>query len=271
MYLSLAKELLNQEYQKYRENVKNNYFLSIIDEKIRHSYQVLGVGNFLLRHEEILSSGKVGQKSYLQAMALLHDVGRFYEMAVREKGLAVDHGVYGAELLSETKYFNAIDFTLPIKHHGHMIKQLYEDDAYQSLPLDMREKVEKSCFFVRDADKLANYYLLMSNFEEMKLLFCNSLEFGTNQTKAVSADVLDGFFQHRAILKETVYSLADKVLFFIAWIFDLNYVSSFVFLQKLDIIPRLFSLFSEYLDENTALRCKVEAENFILSKLNSAK
>ena len=52
--LKKAKNLLWEEYRKNYPVVKDSpYYAEYADEKIRHSLQVLGAGNYIVRHEQI--------------------------------------------------------------------------------------------------------------------------------------------------------------------------------------------------------------------------
>ena len=82
MCLNKAKEILDIEYNKWYVEIEDSYQKDLMDEKIRHSYQVLGAGNFLLSHEDCFVNSSKLEIDKLKAIVLLHDVGRFYEYKV---------------------------------------------------------------------------------------------------------------------------------------------------------------------------------------------
>lgn len=86
MYLDKAKQILNKEYQQKYALAHTGYQIDFMDEKIKHSYQVLGAGNVLLKHESCFAHINEEEKSYYQALVLLHDVARFKEILEKKKG-----------------------------------------------------------------------------------------------------------------------------------------------------------------------------------------
>lgn len=265
-YLDEAKKILNREYQEKYALAHTNYQIAFMNEKIKHSYQVLGAGNYILRHEPCFKKCKKEEISYYQAIVLLHDVCRFREILEKEKGNHIDHGVAGAELLVHYTTFNKNDATLSIKHHGHLIERLYEDKEYQQLSSAEQKHIQKVAFLVRDADKIANLNLLATNFSQMKRVFFVPHNFATPHNKTITPTTLTDFMAHRSINKADIHSFADHALMIMAWIYDINYQSSFAFLEKLGIIEKMFTLFSPYWKKSDAKIFKQEITQFILNK-----
>ena len=84
-YLTEAKKLLNNEYRKKYAFAHTDYQIDFMNEKIKHSYQALGAGNYLLKHDPCFANLSSEEKSYYQAIVLLHDICRFYEILEKEK------------------------------------------------------------------------------------------------------------------------------------------------------------------------------------------
>ncbi len=260
MYLEKAKKLLDNEY-KSKFELASGRGAQLIKEKIRHSYQVLGAGNLILKNEDKYVKLSEEEKDLLKATLLLHDIGRFKE-AVVEK---LDHGVYGAELLKNTAEFNKKEVWLAIKHHGHLIEDLYEDEEYLCLDDDEKEEVKKYIFLIRDADKIANFYLLMNEFHEMSKLFLYPERY--KNTGAASDLVHNRFMKHCSINKNDVTNMADQSLMFFACVFDLNYRASFEFLDRLKIIDKLMDFCAELWEPLQASIYKQEILNYIKNRL----
>lgn len=243
MYLELAKKLLSEEYEnKYQ--LANAHGKRLMDEKIRHSYQVLGMGNYLLKNEDVFKNGTSDEIDFLKAIVLLHDIGRFQEGVTS----GIDHGVFGADLLKDKTIFNMITAYLPIKHHGHLIEELYDDVDYKALGKEEKNIIDRYIYLIRDADKLANSYLLFREFAEFETLFFSPMPI---DTKYPSEKVLSDFMACKSVNKKDIKSHADHALMIIACVYDLKYKSSFVFLKKMKIIEGLFDLFSKFwIDEN---------------------
>ncbi len=260
MYLTRAKKLLENEYND-KLNFAKGRGKALIEEKIRHSYQVLGAGNLILKNEDVYKNLNNKEVDLLKSTLLLHDIGRFCE-AVQS---GIDHGVYGANLLRNDADFGCNKVYLAIKHHGHLIEELYEDDEYLELPEEEKEEVKKYIFLVRDADKIANFYLLMNEFKEMENLFFHPERL--ENTGSASLSVHNSFMKHCSINKRDVTNVADQSLMILACVFDLNYRSSFLFLDKLKIIDKLMDFCSKFWEEDKAICYKKEILGYIKNKL----
>ena len=264
MYLSRAKEILGKEIELNKGLVKDARGMEMIEEKSRHSYQVLGAGNMILKNEEVYKKENHLEVDLMKATVLLHDLGRFYEAVC----FKVDHGVYGAELLKDDEQFGRAKVNLAIKHHGHLIEELYEDEEYLRLDENEKNEVKKYIFLVRDADKLANFYLLAREFEDMENLFFTP-ERRVND-KTPSKKVWDCFMGHTSVDKRDVKSLSEQALMIMACVYDINYKSSFEFLIKMGILEKLMNLFAKFWNEEDVEIYKKELFGFVNERIKKA-
>lgn len=271
MYLSKAKKLLDWEYEQRKRKNIDNFRLELMEEKIRHSYQVLGVGNYILEHEACFSNCKDEEREYLQAAVLLHDIGRFYEVIVASQGERIDHGVYGAQMLTHIPEFNKFDIVLAIRHHGHIIEDMYNDDDYKRLSLEQQERVKQLAFLIRDADKLANFYLLATHFKDIENVFFPSSNFKSPSEKKVSVNVLADFTSFRTVNRKEIRNFADHALGFLSWVFDVNYYSSFIFMEKLNLIDRLCQCLSQFWEKRAAKNYQAKIEEYVVDKMRMLK
>lgn len=246
MYLLKAKEILRHEYQNNLLKVSLDYQKDFMEEKIRHSYQVLGMGKLLLQKEAYFRQLSLDEQEFFEAVVLLHDVGRFYEIIRKVAGESIDHGVYGAQYLSYIDVFNKPECLLAIYHHGHLIERLYEDIGYLALSEEQKERVRYGCFLVRDADKLANLYLLCRNFKKVENVFFAAYCFENPYHKVITPAVWNCFMKHMSVKRGDVHNFADMALFFLAWVFDLNFTTSFEFLEKMNVVEKLIAHFSKF-------------------------
>jgi hypothetical protein len=259
MYLEIAKKILSDEYgAKYK--LAGDCGKRLMDEKIKHSYQVLGVGNYLLKNEEIFWKCNADEIDFLKAIVLLHDIGRFQEGVTPE----IDHGVYGADMLKDKTIFNMPEAYLSVRHHGHLIEALYEDKDYMFLSENDKSIIYRYIYLIRDADKLANFYLLFREFLKHETLFFSPKPL---DTKEASEKVLRDFMNCKSINKKDVKSHADQALMFFACVYDLKYKSSFVFLKKMNIFEGLFASFSKFWLEENVEKYKKQIFNYIESKM----
>ncbi|MBR6355740.1 MAG: hypothetical protein IKR92_02690 [Alphaproteobacteria bacterium] len=244
--LQKAVELLWLQYHQCMEIVKNDkHYSYYAEEKIRHSLQVAGAGNYLLRHIEWLKDKPAEYIDMVKTAVLLHDVCRFTEIAKLYQGAKeYDHGVAAYEFLAHTPLFNDIRIRLPIKHHGHLIQDLYDDAEYQNLPDDLRAEVEKICFIVRDADKIANFNMVTHEPYFLPLFMDIEREL-TPADLAVSAHVWQTAFRHNTVPKP-FYTIGDRVTSFFSWYLDINYRAALDYCDKLGITELMYQMFDKY-------------------------
>ena len=131
--LAEAKYLLKKTYLPAQEKLSTSRnWQMFAEEKYIHSLQVLGAGNYILQHEDFFLNKSPEFIDLAKTVLILHDIARFEEIVLRSQNIYnYDHGVEGAKMLERIPIFNNILITLPIKHHGHMIEDFYNDDAFK--------------------------------------------------------------------------------------------------------------------------------------------
>ena len=226
-----AKEMLFKEYHDNFKHVKGSAYHEIyMNEKIKHSLQVSGAGNGILKHEVYFINKDDAFIDLVRTAVLLHDIYRFREIrTLFETGQKIDHGVLGAKLLSNTKDFNDIKITLPIKHHGHMIECMYEDEEYLNQTEEIQDIIKHIAFVVRDADKIANWYLLARDWLNVKeVWFKHPNDYSKAQTKIKSE--LWSWFKNMEVAPNKLRDTnAESVISVLCWLFDMNYKYSIEF------------------------------------------
>ena len=234
---------LKNQYNENRPYVEgNDFFTYYFNEKQRHSMQVFGAGNMLVRHIDWLKNKPAEYIEMVRTAVLLHDVYRFKEIALKAtENKNIDHGIEGAEFLRNIPQFSDIRIWLPIYHHGHLI----EDEQYQNIADEqIKKEVELICFVVRDADKIANLHMLAYE-ENMHPLF-----FGTGTGDAAHDYSISDFAREDVLSGKTVRrthecTIADRMLGYLSWFNDINYQYSIEFCRKRKVIELLKSLFEQ--------------------------
>ena len=239
-----AKKFLMKEYESnFRFVQSSRYYTIYINEKIKHSFQVSGVGNGILMHEAYFKDKNRDFTDIARTAILLHDIYRFREIrGLFEANKHLDHSVCGAQFLKETKDFNNILITLPIKHHGHMIEALYEDEEYQKQDIATQEDVKNISFAVRDADKIANWHFLCHEWDAIKDVWMEYPD-DLSAKQGVINDKLWQFFIERKVGPRTLQiTNGDRLMLLICWLFDINYAYSIDYSIKLDCFNGLCDL-----------------------------
>ncbi|MCQ2735040.1 MAG: HD domain-containing protein [Alphaproteobacteria bacterium] len=242
--LKEAYELLKEQYNACRQIVaRDEYYLHFAKEKWRHSLQVMGAGNYLVRHIESLQNQSSDYIELVKTAVLLHDVCRFSEIVHLHHGVkGYNHGVAGSELLKNMPRFMDIRIWLPIKHHGHMIEDLYADKEYQSIKdKKLQKAVEEICFIIRDADKIANLHMLAEE-PDMRSLFFGEENFKEGLVSdGAKKEALSGVVVGREYRNNRTSSLVT----YLSWYADINYRAAIDYCQKLGTTDKLLSMFNQ--------------------------
>lgn len=236
--------LLKQVFKNCYDVVKDSlYYKLYAEEKIHHSLQVMGAGNFILKHEKAFQNRSADFILKARQAYLLHDIGRFAEIKNlyddskktdnqnynRKK---YDHGVLGADFLRNFPRYNHPLIIIPIKHHGHLIEDLYGDDEYNSITDEQLKKdIETIIFLVRDADKTANFNLLKVDRQHFEELFYGET-IGDIASTIIAPNLLAKFDKYQTIDKRLINTIPERILGIIAWVFDMNYKASFDFMCR---------------------------------------
>lgn len=231
-----AKKLLKAEYERNFEIVKDSlYHKSFVNEKIRHSLQVAGAGNGIVRNESYFKNKSADFVEIAKTAILLHDVFRFNEIRIRyQENKRVDHGEEGAKLLSELSDFNSPLIVLPVKHHGHMIEEFYADEAYFSIQDDnLKDEIKHIIFAVRDADKIANWQILTKEYESMRIVWLPYPDDRTESQGVITDNVWESFIKGEVVPRDYLKTNADCLVSVLAWVFDINYKYSIEYCLRL--------------------------------------
>lgn len=249
--LSPEITILRSHYQKTYNQVKDVDFYRIYaDEKIRHSLQVIGAGNFIIKHEKTFQNRDSDFIRCAVMAYLFHDIGRFQE--IRDlynehlrtgecpcKSPHIDHGLNGWNILKQIPPYADPRIIIPVKHHGHMIDDFYADQEYNSLSdSNLRRDIKQIIFLVRDADKIANLHLLKYDRQMFRDLFYSDAK-AYEKPCALTPQPLEVFLACRPVNRNLVVTKADRILNIIAWVFDLNYQPAFDFLLRFGCIDFL--------------------------------
>ena len=174
--LEEAQEILKKHYtsqQKVVDESGAKMDMLWVSMKYTHSQDVFKISQYLIENDEVLKKLDNKYKLYGQLSALLHDIGRAYEVGdMKEK--VKPHGYYGADIvLKQVEKENNPFILIPVKYHGDLKaeknarKELEEID---NLSDKEKEIVIMLLKLVMDSDKLANFELFKIISEEKYFL-----------------------------------------------------------------------------------------------------
>lgn len=198
--------------------------------KIIHTFGVVECASYIAIHEKMNEE----QQELAKIIALLHDIGRFEQLKQYHSfdDRNVDHASIAIEYLfkqghirdyiEEDQYDTLISFA--IKNHS----------AYEIETTNNKE-IKRQAYLIRDADKLDNFRV--KNSEKIETLFDISME--QFEQEKLSTLIYDQVLNSQLIKKEDRVTSMDMWVSYLAFIFDLNYQSSFRYLLE-----------TNYLEEN---------------------
>ncbi|HOO68239.1 MAG TPA: HD domain-containing protein [Bacilli bacterium] len=186
------------------------------------------------------------QKEVAYLIALLHDIGRFYQDKVYntyiENG-SFDHGDYGIKILFEDRLIRK--FIKSDKYDKYIYLGVKNHNKY-AIEKNLNEEELLQCKIVRDADKLD---ILNNAINVAKI---NKRE---NDYSDISDEVRKACFSHKMVNKKYRKTNNDSVITLLSLVYDLNFDYSFIYIKENNIINKIYEnikdkdKFKPYFDE----------------------
>ena len=197
--------------------------------KLVHTLEVVRTTEYLCLYENI--TGVERDLAYL--IALLHDIGRF-EQIKRFNSFDdrnIDHAKLGVQVLfKEGMIRNFIDDD----QYDEIIEKAIAYHSLYKIPNNLEPSLLKQVLLIRDSDKLDNFRV--KNIESIQTLF--SISDADFYSQRVSQNILKDIENHTLILKENRHNEVDMWVSYMAFVFDLNFKSSYLFIRENDYIHR---------------------------------
>ncbi|WP_287713931.1 HD domain-containing protein [Blautia sp.] len=220
-------EYAKESFRQYLSNYDRSDDKILLKEV--HTFCVLDAVDLICRQENI--SGEDHELALL--IALLHDIGRFEQLKTFHSydDDLFDHAQFGVKVLFEEG----------------MIRNFIEEDRYDSIirtaiachslyeiPKEIEGRELFHCKIIRDADKLDNFRV--KDTENTEAIFGISAE--EVGLEPVSENILNAVREHRCIRRGDRTTHMDMWISYLAFIFDLNFRSSFLYIKEQDYMNR---------------------------------
>ncbi len=238
---------------------------NVSDDKIKlkiiHTYGVVDATNY------ITSKLKLDEEScnLAKIIAILHDIGRFEQLKRYNDyhdSAEFNHGTFGCKVLFEEGLIR--DFIEEDKY-DYIIKKAIENHNKYKIEDGLDEKTELFAKIIRDADKLDNFRV--KKVESMEtLLNISEEQIGEEE---ISKDVYDEFLEHKLVDRKKCKNEIDEWISFMAFIYDLNFWPSYLFIKENDYVNSNFNrIFYTNIDTKEKIKIlKADANRFIFEKL----
>ena len=266
----IEQKQLYAAYEVCLQKVRGKtFFEDFAKEKIKHSMQVVGAGNLLLKQEK--SFQNKGEEFFRlgKLVCLFHDIGRFKEIYLLSQDATkhYNHGHFSYEMLKDLGYTDQ-RLLLPVKRHGELPDALENDIEFQQMPEGRQKQETRELYgFVKDADKIANLYLIKYDERIFKDLF---FEYLTKEDKyaPISERVLQAVKAHTLVRRGDEKSFSDRIIQILCFVFEIYYQPSYEFIVKHKLFDNLFGYLLEYCPDKEQAQFVCEhIRNYLNSKM----
>lgn len=218
----MNKEELKNKFRDY----VNNFDMSekAIVRKYYHSLRVMDLVIMIAKDNDL----KGDDLDVVTVSGLLHDYARFpqWEKYKTYSDIdSVDHGDYAVTLLFD----NEIKTYYKKECNYQLIKDaiMYHNKLF--VPDNLSNKNKLFCNIIRDADKLDIFYLFSINKELI-----------IEDNEDISLEVEKEFYLKKCINYKVIKNRSDKILLYLAFVYDLNFEYSFKYLKETKLIDKIF-------------------------------
>ncbi len=176
-----------------------------------------------------------------EAIALLHDVGRFPQFLKYKTYKDQDsenHCLMGLNVLSESAILDKIEIT---PANQKIIKTAIEFHGAKQIPDNLTDDEVFMLKLIRDADKLDIYRVVQGYAEQYRQnpeKFLAEREFSDDPT--CSPQVIESLYKGRRIDYTELNTVNDMTLLILAWVYDINFASTLSKVVKRGYIDFLF-------------------------------
>ena len=254
-------EEAKEEFIKYTENFNTKD--KNVKRKQQHSIRVMKIA------EQIATNLKLSEEQIQLAtlIGLLHDIGRFKQYT--DIGLGnnlegFDHGDYGTELLFKEGLIRKF---IETNKYDEIIKKSIKNHNKFSIEAGLTQEELLFAKLIRDADKIDILY------ESIDIYYKNNEE---EVNKSVLSEKIYNEFTKKATIKKEKnvrLKFIDDITCVIAFIYDINYKTSFEIIKEKDYINKIIDRYN-FKDQSTKIKVdeiKKIANEYIKEKIMEEK
>jgi putative nucleotidyltransferase with HDIG domain len=208
--------------------------------KIDHTYRVAG----LCRRIAASLGLNDADAGLAWVIGMLHDIGRFEQL--RKYGTfsdaeSIDHAHYGVEILfHKGRIHDYLVIHEQDAEYGIIRTAIYNHSAYRvESGLDQRTKM--FCDIIRDADKVD--ILKVNHDVPLEVIYNASTEELKNAE--VTGEVMDQFFEKRAVLRSVKRTCVDHIVGHAALVFELVYPESLRIVKEQGYLDKILNYQSD--------------------------
>ncbi|MBE5870938.1 MAG: HD domain-containing protein [Lachnospiraceae bacterium] len=257
--MSIDRDQVKQTFQEYT----GHYDLT--NDKIRlkmiHTYRVAELCDRIARAERMDEA----DVDLAWLLGMLHDIGRFEQLKRYNTFLdtdSVDHAGLGADLLFGVIGEGLIRDYVKEDTQDTLIETAVRQHSLYRISDELDARTKKFCHILRDADKID---ILRVNVDFSLEEIYNTTS-GVLRKEAVSDEVLQSFYAHKAVLRAIKRTTADHVVGHCSLVFELMFPESLRAVREQGFIWKLLDFESENPQTIKRFReMRVEMERYLMS------
>ena len=201
------------------------------DHTLRVCKEITDIGEYLQLTGEQMQTAEI--------TALLHDVGRFEQLAKYETPVDIfseDHAQLGVKIINDNNILKHFDeFTqevikCAIAHHNKM-------EIPSALP-------EEGAFYtrlLRDADKIDIWYVVTEYYKNKGGRKNEYIELGLPDIPEISDEVCSDLLKESIVRTVNLRSLNDMKLLQLGWIYDINFPRTFQIIKERQYLGKIYN------------------------------
>ena len=213
-------EIFKKYVSKFNMNDKN------IARKYNHSIRVMNNASDIA---ESLNLDAV-DKYLAEFIGLTHDIGRFPQWKIYgtfNDNLSIDHSLLSLQVLFSEDL--NLGFKITYDNANVIRTAIYNHNKYK-IDDNLNKRESLYAKIIRDADKIDLLYLLGQG------------ELVLDEDNSEVTDVIgEAFWQCREINTLDCKTLTDKILFKMAFIYDINFSKSFEIIKKEELLDKFYN------------------------------
>lgn len=230
-----AKEILKRHclYQKkmYGDEISQSWF----DLKYHHSLVVYETLKEIIDNVPEIKNFSQDNKKRILVSAILHDIGRFYQIEAGILNTSKRHGILGREILRKENELEDETVALCIEYHDYpKADDILTNSVYKSMDNPDQNITYTGLKALRDADMLANFQEMVEN---------NDLYiYRDNFEPLINDEMMDAALTGRPYNKnvQDLVTVYDSWVARICWMHSYHYDYSKQMQLNLNLYPFLF-------------------------------
>lgn len=242
------------EFDKY----VSNYDLKILENKYKydHTLRVVDFAKIICQNEKCNEE----ETSVAIICSLLHDIARFEEWTRYHSWNEIDHGDLGFEILSNNDYV--------LKYVSDKYKTTVLSTVKYHNKIDIPDNLDnftlKILKIVRDADKLDILNTQYNPYNDKSL----TLNLDYTKKYNINDSIVENFINEKMLERNKVNNTCEDIVFYLSYLFDINYRTSFKIIYDLNIVNIKLELLKKVMNDDEKYKIlEIKAKDYLESNI----